>query len=526
MAPFRSFATLGPTVMFGQGLNLLGVLVLKGYENFRKVGRFRLADGRELQGELRLRGEATILELYSDSPNSPLDEQASTDISGLFYDGSEMSLIDCVVMSESVQGGVDTHYRCTSVFPHFVIFGSSAISSSGQTVSKMSFTMEDAPAIFHDADTFGSVIDVQPYLDDILEAEAERRGREIRAEEHPHLFYFTGKHKIFEVSTAIGKISATNHISYVSPNTTGIQVNNTIKLNIAFNVNRTVEAAANSILDLLRFFEIIAGRPQNISNVSFSPVGAENYFKFFDVYWCTPPHRTHDSDSSQPRPRDLPLQATANTDEFSSVLKMWIKRNDEWRSARSRFSTAFSHQSSYTTDRIVGAANMFDILPSHVYQKQVTLPPDILEAKEKARKLFKELPQSLERESVLNALGRVGKPTLKRKVRSRARLITDVVGNRFPDLDLVINQAIDCRNYFVHGSEAKIDYSTHSSQVIFFTDTLEFIFAASDLLESGWNISHWITRHSTNTHPFSRYCFSYQHRLSELKTLIQRCREK
>lgn len=490
------------------------------YENFRKVGRFRLADGRELQGELRICGAATILELYSDSPESPLDKQTSADISGQFHDGSAVSLIHCIVTSSSVKGGVDTHYCCTSVFPHFVIFGSSAVSSLDQTVSKMSFTIEDAPTIFYDYDTFGSVSDVQPHISNILETETERRGREIRAGEHPHLFYFTGKHKIFEVITAIGKISATNHISYASPNITGIQVNNTIKLNIAFNVSKTVGAAVNSILDLLRFFEIVAGRPQNISDVSFFPVGAEECFQSFYLYWCDQPHHTHDGDSYEPSPGDLPLQVTANTGEFNSVLKMWIERNDEWRSARSRFSTAFSHRNSYTIDRTVGAANMFDILPTSVYQKQVMLPHDILEAKKKARKLFKELPNSPERDSILGALARVGKPTLRHKVSSRAKLITEVVGDRFPDLNLVIKHSIACRNYFVHGSEGKIDYSTHSSQIIFFTDTLEFIFAASDLLQSGWNIAHWITRHS-NAHPFSRYCFSYQRRLSELKVLIE-----
>lgn len=489
------------------------------YENFRKVGRFRLSDGRELQGELRLCGAATTLELYSDSPDPPLDEQTSTDIYGQFHDGSEVSLLHCLVVSGSIKGGVDTHYRCTGVFPHFVIFGSSTVSSLEQTVSKMSFTIEDSPTIFYEYDTFGSVSDVQPYIDDILEAETERRGRKIHAGKHPHLFYYTGKHEIFEVITDLGKISATNHISYVSPNTTGIQVRNIIKLNIAFNVGRTVLEAVNSILDLLRFFEIVAGRPQNISDVSFFPVDAEDCFQSFDVYWCDQPRHTHNDDLYQPSPDDLPLQATADTEEFSNVLKTWITRNSKWRNARSRFSTAFSRKSSYTIDRTVGAANMFDILPASVYQKRIKLPPDVLEAKEKARRLFKELPHSLERDSVLNALGRVGRPTLKHKVRHRARLITDVVGDRFPDLNLVIDQAIDCRNYFVHGSKAKIDYSTHSSQVIFFTDTLEFIFAASDLLESGWDMARWITSHS-NSHPFSRYCFSYQHRLSELKALI------
>ena len=211
------------------------------YKNFRKVGRFKLADGRELQGELRLGGAATILELYSDSPDSPLDEQTSTDIFGQFHDGSEVSLLHCLVVSGSIKGGVNTHYRCTGVFPHFVIFGSSAVGSLDQTVSKISFAIEDAPTIFHDYDTFGSVSDVQPYMDNILKAETERRGREIHAGKHPRLFYFAGKHKIFEVGTAIGKISATNHISYISPNTTGIQVNNTIKLNNTSDIIRRLE---------------------------------------------------------------------------------------------------------------------------------------------------------------------------------------------------------------------------------------------------------------------------------------------
>jgi hypothetical protein len=85
----------------------------------------------------------------------------------------------------------------------------------------------------------------------------------------------------------------------------------------------------------------------------------------------------------------------------------------------------------------------------------------------------------------------------------------------------VIDQAIDCRNYYVHGTEAKIDYSKNSDQVMFFIDTLEFVFAASDLVESGWDIAAWIEKHPSYSHPFGRYLVSYRQRLDALKKLLR-----
>ena len=122
---------------------------------------------------------------------------------------------------------------------------------------------------------------------------------------------------------------------------------------------------------------------------------------------------------------------------------------------------------------------------------------------------------------MLGALGRIGKATLKRKVRSRAKLITDIVGDQFPDLDVVVDQAVDCRNYYVHGSVAKIDYIKQVDQVQFFTDTLEFVFAASDLVESGWDITAWSKQGSTLSHPFGQYRINYKQQLSELKKLLK-----
>jgi hypothetical protein len=68
--------------------------------------------------------------------------------------------------------------------------------------------------------------------------------------------------------------------------------------------------------------------------------------------------------------------------------------------------------------------------------------------------------------------------------------------------------------------DAKIDYIAEFDQVIFFTEVLEFIFAASDLVECGWNIEEWSKQSSTVSHPFDRLRFHYDLRLKELKRAL------
>ena len=488
---------------------------MQKYEGFKKSGSFTLTNGTEIHGELCLKGAATTLDLYS---GAFFDTHGSPDIFGLFYDRSKVSLINCITRSGPGSGTRgDEHYHFSGVFPHFVIFGDQHISSSDHTIHKLSFTVDDAATLFYDFDAFGSVVNARPHMERIVEA--KEGGRSIEIGEHPHIFYFTGKHEIFVVDTVLGKVSAEHGLSYSFLGPEGIHVDNTIGLNIAFNSERTVAEAIASVLDVLMFLEVIAGRPQNISQLVFVPVSAGEHPKVLDVYWCMPPRRDRNGESRKPHPADLPIQAAMKQDEFTIVLKRWLERHETWQSARARFSTAFACQHRYDVDRIVGAANMFDILPSSAYAATVPPAPDLEQARDNARKVFQTLPACPERDSVLGALGRIGKATLKRKVRSRAKLITDIVGDRFPELEVVVDEAINCRNFYVHGSVAKIDYSKHFDQVVFFVDTLEFVFAASDLVESGWDITAWTKQGSTLSHPFGRYLVNYAQQLNELKKL-------
>jgi hypothetical protein len=90
----------------------------------------------------------------------------------------------------------------------------------------------------------------------------------------------------------------------------------------------------------------------------------------------------------------------------------------------------------------------------------------------------------------------------------------------FPDLILVLEEAVNCRNHYVHGTPSKIDYRNHFFEsVAFFTETLEFVFAASDFIEAGWSITDWLKKGTTGSHPFGTYCSYYKH----ICGLLKRC---
>jgi hypothetical protein len=202
---------------------------------------------------------------------------------------------------------------------------------------------------------------------------------------------------------------------------------------------------------------------------------------------------------------------------FQLYFQNWLDRQASWRDARQRFFEVHSKGRNYDIDRLIGAANMFDILPSSAVSSDVPLSIEMLEAKAEARRIFKKLGASPERDSVLATLGRLGKANLKQKVRSRAQLVLKAMPGQFSDFTSVIDQAVDCRNYFVHGGDPRMSYSENPQIVWFFADTLEFVFAASDLIEAGWDIGAWSARTSVS-HPFGLYIRNYRWRMASFQT--------
>lgn len=485
---------------------------MKKYGKSKQTGRFNLSGGLEIIGELNLKGRSTTLNLHSDKYFDVLEEK---DILGEFLDRSKVSLINCIRQKSTRRS--DDYYHA-ELFPHFVIFGPTHIKSDDQIIHQFSFTIDDASTVFYDYDAFGIVLNSRPHMERIAEEHNGRRPLKIG--EDPHIFYFNGKFEIFSVKTIVGKVSASHRISYKFPGPNGINLKNKIKFNVELSSPKKIEEVTVFIHDFLRFLEVVAGRPQNISDLQFLLPARDDRPVILDVYWCMPPRRSTKSESPAPHPAGVLMQEIFKPGEFGNVLKNWIERNETWRNARIRFSTAFAFQREYCIDRLVGAANMFDILPTSAYPNSVSLGSELIHARDEARGLFNSLENSPERNSILNALGRIGKLTLKNKVRARAAVIIDTYGERFSELELVLYQAVDCRNYYVHGTQGKFDYATNHAQVSFFTNTLEFVFAAADFIECGWDIVAWEKQGPMHAHPFAQYLETYEWELEQLKSLL------
>ena len=163
---------------------------------------------------------------------------------------------------------------------------------------------------------------------------------------------------------------------------------------------------------------------------------------------------------------------------------------------------------------------MYDLLPESCFPDVPPLDGNLASSVQKAKEIFQALPYSTDQNSILGALGRAGTLTLKRKIRFRTEVVSQLIGEKIPNIERVAEEAVKLRNRYVHGSPTRIDYRKNPDLEIFLTDTLEFVFAASDLVDAGWNIHDWIKRGPHLHHPFARYIETYLENWKDLKRLI------
>lgn len=494
------------------------IIMLDKLTDSKQAGTFTLASGKDIYGELTLSGPNTCLYLHDKNPID-IGSIAEECVKGVLHDLSKVSLIQCNTLDHGHHFRENKRYYYSNAFPHFVVYGERHINPIEKKITALHFVVDDASTIFYDFDAFGSVIDSRPFIEDI--ARANSLEREIMTGPEPQILYFTGKREIFSIDTVLGRISASHNPSHTIGGPEGACIKNTIFLTIDYKETIAFHDAITHTTTLLTYLEILAGRPQNLLNINLSIESDAEWPVILDVYWSMPPTRNQSYEEQPPHPADVLLDAVRQPDLFSQILEKWLARHNIWKDARQRLSNSFSNQQRYNIDRLIGSANMFDILPSSALSPTVKISEEVELARKKCQVIFKSLSQSPERDSVLSALGRLGKNSLKQKIRHRAQFIVDYVGEDFPELLTVTDEAVNCRNHYVHGSETKLDYSDNFDIVIFFTDTFEFIFAISDLIESGWDVKTWSSTGSTMSHPFGRYRVNYAKNLQYFKSLLQ-----
>jgi ApeA N-terminal domain 1 len=481
----------------------------------RFLGTYTLPDGSAVFGELRLKGANTVLNIHSNEFLARV--KPGSCIRGTAYTGECLTLVDCDSpgWGHTTTVGAPTRYHA-DVSPLFVAIGRSHIDPSQSCVSRIHFTATDLTTLFYDFDAFSRLIDAKPVIDVVLQE--RRQLRPVESGESPQILYFTGKDNIAEVTTTMGKVSVQHWPRYSMGGPTGVYIKNRIVVSIEPDQPVTLDEAVDRMYGVACFFSMAAGRNQGIDHIYVTTtVQINNIAQVLAIHPTFRWSVTDKTKQRQPHPADVPLDPIHHRAEFNAVLINWIGRHSSWRIARVRYLECIRKANKYSSERLVAAANMFDILPVDAVPIAAELPDDFAATRDACAAMFRKYPPGIDRDSALSALGRLGKPSLPKKIAYRVSIVDSKLGERFPDLQFVAGVAVKCRNFFVHGSSDDIDYPRVEPLVPFLTDALEFIFAASDLIDAGWDAQRWDSNGHGWGHNFARFRSEYSMALPELR---------
>lgn len=491
-----------------------------------RVGKFEFEGRGSIVGDLLIDGSNTRLRLHDQEAFSL--QQVPTYITGTLVDGTLVTLLDCVPHSISTRSAEKNVFSTYEVFPHYIVEGQQHLPADEQNVRRLHVLIQDATSLFHDYGAFGTIVDPGPIMDSIIDHEHRKFRHRVNVGPHPHIAYFSGKSLIIEVETHVGILRAHHRPSLGFGGPAGAPLGNEIWVTLDLSEALSFAEGYDRLTRIIRLMELLIGREQDLRELHIS-VGCDDGCSTLKVqHTFSSGGRKEGQESSRtPQPLDVLLSPVHRPAEFEAVLKEWILLDTTRRDARQRFDASFRQAHRYSIDRLVSAANMFDILPDGATPADVTLSEQMEEAKRSAHRTFRALPESPERNSMLAALGRLGKASLKEKVRYRASRVLESTARssypRFDKLNDVLDEAVTCRNYFVHGTQPHIDTSKIDQFLTFFVDSLEFVFATSDLIDCGWDISAWTQGGTTMSHPFGSYLVNYSQNARALLNELGDC---
>ncbi|MFA5826140.1 MAG: hypothetical protein WC825_09235 [Gallionellaceae bacterium] len=476
-------------------------------ENVRHYGTFQL-HGLDVWGELTLAGENTQLILRTEK--KVVDPGTSEVIHGQLHDFTLVSCLQCVGGDMPTQAwNVDgKHTSSWNVFPHQVLVGHSHFNPSEDRIRKMWFSTGDIYQIFDDFDSFGTLVAPAEQLQSVLPQTIGKR--QVPKGPKPRFVYFAGRSNLLEASLSFGKLEV-QHWPMAQTDSHGARITTQMMVQVEFEAAVNLEECLSKVASIGQFLSLVAGRTQGIENVQFAIDGRDNKELPLSLYWSLGPQQASGQKLDIPSWTDMPLDGIRRAVEFRQVIERWFSTNQH-AIARARLHLCREAGNRFDVDRLVAAANLFDhtnaLAPTEV-------PPELAKVRDECLRALKELPLTDERDSAIMALSRIGTQTLMKKVLFRATVLRGHI--RLEDMDKVLRQAILCRNYFVHGSDDKrFNYDVVKSYTPFLTETLEFVFAAAELIECGWGAREWQNRFHTGHHWFSRFISDYPQASQEL----------
>lgn len=483
-------------------------------------GFFSIGSHHDLPGRLSLQGSNSILHIWT-SHSLHLNFLNYQDITGTLDNQEKVSLIKCIKIRERIIGhstGISTHYE---FFSHYVTVGHDYLSNSDRIIERISFTVDDAHALFSYGKFSETLRPNSNQIEELTRLGIFNRLSSIEEDNNSMIVYSTIKPTIFSIDTAIGKISAHNCV-ITNQSIEKLSIEKKILVSIKFTDFLNIEEMYEKIDRVLRFLEIISGRPQNLLEVKVT-VKDQDESEKLSLHLNTYPIRTKRTENPSPNSCDVLINADNKPEQFASLMSHWLKQDEDntWLIARRRFSDAWDKQRSYDPDRIVAAANMFDLLPRSIFPEGIELPRNLTDAIQTSKKLFKKLPHSSKRDSFLAYLGQINKSSLKEKIRYRSQLIKNIIQDDLREIDRVTDEAVELRNFYVHGDKPNGRREKLTKFTPFLTDTLEFVFCVSNLIDLNWNFLSWYEITGRAGHPFSVYMHNYPDQSTEFLNYLE-----
>jgi hypothetical protein len=467
------------------------------------LGQFRV-NNRSLPGQVLLKGRDSRFEVYSDKFIHVTQDQMRT-IRGVARSGEAITVCDAVGAEVS---GTQTYYGKTkhfiSLFPHHVAIGPRHLETDKRVVAGIIFTTSGATGLFYDLGAFGTgkVKDIKR----LMPGWTRKDRRNIRFSE---VFYYVDRGPLISVQIADRQIEIFNGVSWRFPSPRGIHMSNEVRMHLKFKKPTLLEEALRAVYEFCSFCEIISVTKQTISNIQIRHKLAAEREGLIQL------HQSHEETQPESKVdfRDNLVSGGLNKNEFERVLKKWMATHPDHREARTRIVQGIRLENYYTIDRLVGAANAFDILPERASSKP-TLPGAVLKTLAVLSDEATKLDQPY-RDQVLSNLHRIKSANLRSKIKARFKSIPSGLRSRMPDMEFVIDICVRTRNYFVHGTKPKLSLGATHDLLFFFTDTLEFIFIASELTLCGWNAGRWLKE--VNGGRLREYVRNYERALKDLK---------
>jgi ApeA N-terminal domain 1 len=395
--------------------------------------------------------------------------------------------------------------------------GSRHFNPASDMITDVWFSVSDAALIFDDFDSYGVLFDSNVSVLDVIPKSVG--DRKVPLGPSPKLAYFAGRCNVLEAVVSEGLISVQHCPIPEMGSSEGIRLRSLLKLGISFSEPTELSSCLNAISKLTQFLSLVAGRSQAVSNVQIQIKGAGDKDRPLSMHWSfAPSAASTENEQDKPSFFDMPLDAIRQPDEFVCTLASWWETSKIQGLARARLHSCRARGNQFDVDRLVAAANMFDLRVTNV---ETEVPAGLAQVCKDSVKALKKFPRTDDRDSVIMALQRVGAPSLRKKILARAA----VVRSRFvlDDLDEVLRLAVLSRNYFVHGGGERLDYDRVEPFTAFLTETLEFVFAAAELIECGWDGAAWKRKPHTGMHWFSRYLSGYS---GDARNLLLSCGKK